>query len=160
MPSSEAAIAFLKKEYGIGGHSHTYLNGESGFVDHDGKGIHFSNYNYKEKHTITWKAVARRLRELIALDRYLTEKEKAYLPEYEAKEAERRLQLAEEAAAKPFVQQLLQWTNAERMRSIHSRSETPSNSAQRHMSALPPLRDATIKKLREYIGVLKKEVYE
>lgn len=100
MPSSDAAIAFLKKEYGIGGHSHTYLNGESGFVDHDGKGLHFSNHNYKEKHTITWKAVARRLRELIALDRYLTEKEKAYLPEYEAKEAERRLQLAEEAAAR------------------------------------------------------------
>ena len=98
MPSSDAAITFLKKEYGIGGHSHTYLNGESGFVDHDGKGLHFSNYNYKEKHTITWKAVARRLRELIAIDRYLTEKEKAYLPEYEAKEAERRLQLAEEAA--------------------------------------------------------------
>ena len=100
MPSSDAAITFLKKEYGIGGHSHTYLNGESGFVDHDGKGIHFSNYNYKEKHTITWKAVARRLRELIAIDRYLTEKEKALLPEYEAKEAERRLQLAEEAAAR------------------------------------------------------------
>lgn len=100
MPSSDAAITFLKKEYGIGGHSHTYLNGESGFVDHDGKGIHFSNHNYKEKHTITWKAVARRLRELIALDRYLTEKEKAYLPEYEAKEAERRLPLAEEAAAR------------------------------------------------------------
>lgn len=100
MPSSDAAIAFLKKEYGIGGHSHTYLNGESGFVDHDGKGLHFSNHNHKEKHTITWKAVARRLRELIALDRYLTEKEKAYLPEYEAKEAERRLQLAEEAAAR------------------------------------------------------------
>lgn len=100
MPSSEAAVAFLKKEYGIGGHSHTYLNGESGFVDHDGKGIHFSNHNYKEKHTITWKVVARRLRELIALDRYLTEKEKAYLPEYEAKGAERRLQLAEEAAAR------------------------------------------------------------
>lgn len=99
-PSTEAAVAFLKKEYGIGGHSHTYLNGEGGFVDHDGKGIHFSNHNYKEKHTITWKVVARRLRELIAIDRYLTEKEKAYLPEYEAKEAERRLQLAEEAAAR------------------------------------------------------------
>ena len=100
MPSSDAAITFLKKEYGIGGHSHTYLNGESGFVDHDGKGIHFSNHNYKEKHTITWKTVARRLRELIALDRYLTEKEKAYLPEYEAQEAERRLQLEEKAAAR------------------------------------------------------------
>ena len=83
-------LHFSKKEYGIGGHSHTYLNGESGFVDHDGKGIHFSNHNYKEKHTITWKVVARRLRELIALDRYLTEKEKAYLPQYEAKGAERR----------------------------------------------------------------------
>ena len=104
MPSSDAAITFLKKEYGIGGHSHTYLNGESGFVDHDGKGLHFSNYNYKEKHTITWKAVARRLRELIAIDRYLTEDEKAYLPEYEAQEAERRLQLEEEAAARSALQ--------------------------------------------------------
>ena len=100
MPSSEAAVAFLKKEYGIGGHSHTYLNGEGGFVDHDGKGLHFSNHNYEKKHTVAWRAVARRLRELIAIDRYLTEKEKAYLPEYEAQEAERRLQLAEEAAAR------------------------------------------------------------
>lgn len=104
MPSSDAAITFLKKEYGIGGHSHTYLNGESGFVDHDGKGLHFSNHNHKEKHTITWKAVARRLRELIAIDRYLTEDEKAYLPEYEAQEAERRLQLEEEAAARSALQ--------------------------------------------------------
>lgn len=100
MPSSEAAVAFLKKEYGIGGHSHTYLNGEGGFVDHDGKGLHFSNHNYEKKHTVAWRAVARRLRELIAIDRYLTEEEKAYLPEYEAQEAERRLQLAEEAAAR------------------------------------------------------------
>lgn len=100
MPSTEAAVAFLKKEYGIGGHSHTYLNGEGGFVDHDGKGLHFSNHNYEEKHTVTWRAVAQRLRELIAIDRYLTEKEKAYLPEYEAQEAERRLQLEEKAAAR------------------------------------------------------------
>ena len=100
MPSSDAAIAFLKKEYGIGGHSHTYLNGESGFVDHDGKGIRFSNRHYKDSVNIPWKTIEKRLRELIAIDRYLTEKEKAYLPEYEAKEAERRLQLAEEAAAR------------------------------------------------------------
>lgn len=100
MPSPDAAIAFLKKEYGIGGHSHTYLNGESGFVDHDGKGIRFSNRHYKDSVNIPWKTIEKRLRELIAIDRYLTEKEKAYLPEYEAKEAERRLQLAEEAAAR------------------------------------------------------------
>ena len=104
MPSSEAAVAFLKKEYGIGGHSHTYLNGEGGFVDHDGKGLHFSDHNYEEKHTVTWRAVAKRLRELIAIDRYLTEEEKTYLPEYEAQEAERRLQLEEEAAARSALQ--------------------------------------------------------
>ena len=104
MPSSEAAVAFLKKEYGIGGHSHTYLNGEGGFVDHDGKGLHFSNHNYEKKHTVAWRAVARRLRELIAIDRYLTEEEKAYLPEYEAQEAERRLQLEEEATARSALQ--------------------------------------------------------
>lgn len=104
MPSTEAAVAFLKKEYGIGGHSHTYLNGEGGFVDHDGKGLHFSNHNYEEKHTVTWRAVVQRLRELIAIDRYLTEEEKTYLPEYETQEAERRLQLEEESAARSALQ--------------------------------------------------------
>lgn len=104
MPSTEAAVAFLKKEYGIGGHSHTYLNGEGGFVDHDGKGLHLSNHNYEEKHTVTWRAVAQRLRELIAIDRYLTEEEKTYLPEYETQEAERRLQLEEESAARSALQ--------------------------------------------------------
>lgn len=104
MPSTEAAVAFLKKEYGIGGHSHTYLNGEGGFVDHDGKGLHFSNHNYEEKHTVTWRAVAQRLRELIAIDRYLTEEEKTYLTEYETQEAERRLQLEEESAARSALQ--------------------------------------------------------
>ena len=100
MPSTEAAVAFLKKEYGIGGHSHTYLNGEGGFVDHDGKGLHFSNHNYEEKHTVTWRAVAQRLRELIAIDRYLTEEEKAYLLTYEQEPAERQERIAEESAAR------------------------------------------------------------
>ena len=100
MPSTEAAVAFLKKEYGIGGHSHTYLNGEGGFVDHDGKGLHFSNHNYEEKHTVTWRAVAQRLRELIAIDRYLTEEEKTYLLTYEQELAERQERIAEESAAR------------------------------------------------------------
>ena len=104
MPSNEAAVAFLKKEYGIGGHSHTYLNGEGGFVDHDGKGLHFSNHNYEEKHTVTWRAVAQRLRELIAIDRYLTEEEKAYLLTYEQEPAERQERIAEESAARSALQ--------------------------------------------------------
>ena len=86
-PTTEDAIKFLKKEYGIGGHSHTYLDGINGFVDHDSKGIHFSNRHYRDKRTIPWKIIERRLRELIALDRYLTEKEKAYLPAYEQEQA-------------------------------------------------------------------------
>ena len=99
-PTAEDAIKFLKKEYGIGGHSHTYLDGSNGFVDHDSKGIHFSNRHYRDKRTIPWKNIERRLRELIALDRYLTEKEKAYLPTYEQEQVERRLQQAEETVAR------------------------------------------------------------
>ena len=41
-PSPKAAQDFLKEEYGIGGHSHTYLSGNGGFVDYDSKGIRFS----------------------------------------------------------------------------------------------------------------------
>ena len=98
-PTTEDAIKFLKKEYGIGGHSHTYLDGSSVFVDHDARGLRFRRYETDAEQTFSWRAVHKRLSELISLDRYLSDKEKAYLPEYEAKEAERRLQQAEEAAA-------------------------------------------------------------
>lgn len=77
--TQQDALAFLKKEYGIGGHSHTYLDGSSGFVDHDGKGIKFRSYETGGEQSFSWRAIDSRLKELIALDRYLTEKEKAYL---------------------------------------------------------------------------------
>ena len=64
-PSTDAAIKFLKNEYGIGGHSHTYLDGSQGFVDHDGKGLKFSDKGFKNKHTYPWRIVERRIRELI-----------------------------------------------------------------------------------------------
>ena len=98
--TQQDAIAFLKKEYGIGGHSHTYLDGSSGFVDHDAKGIRFRVRGNDGEQNFSWRAIDSRLKELIALDRYLTEKEKAYLPTYEQEQAERRLQQAEEAAAR------------------------------------------------------------
>ena len=103
--TQQDAIAFLKKEYGIGGHSHTYLDGSSGFVDHDGKGISFSNRGYKEKTTFNWKKVHQRLNELITLERYLSEKEKAYLPEWEQKQAEREAALQEERYAREALRQ-------------------------------------------------------
>ena len=98
--TQQDALAFLKKEYGIGGHSHTYLDGSSGFVDHDAKGIRFRVRGNDGEQNFSWRAIDSRLKELIALDRYLTEKENAYLPTYEQEQAERRLQQAEEAAAR------------------------------------------------------------
>ena len=98
--TQQDALAFLKKEYGIGGHSHTFLDGSSGFVDHDAKGIRFRVRGNDGEQNFSWRAIDSRLKELIALDRYLTEKEKAYLPTYEQEQTERRLQQAEEAAAR------------------------------------------------------------
>lgn len=103
-PSKESAIQFLKKEYGIGGHSHTYLDGSSGFVGHDGKGIEFSDSGFHHKKLFRWNAVHSRLSELIALDRYLSEKEKAGLPAYEQEEAQRRAAMREESAAREALQ--------------------------------------------------------
>lgn len=103
-PSTERAVQFLKNEYGIGGHSHTYLDGSSGFVSHDGKGIAFSDSGFRRKKLFRWNAVHSRIAELIALDRYLSEKEKAGLPAYEQEEAQRRAAMREEAAAREALQ--------------------------------------------------------
>ena len=103
-PGRESAIQFLKKEYGIGGHSRTYLDGSSGFVGHDGKGIAFSDSGFRHKKLFRWDAVHSRISELIALDRYLSEKEKASLPAYEQEEAQRRAAMREESAAREALQ--------------------------------------------------------
>lgn len=97
-PSKDDAVAFLKREYGIGGHSHTYLEGTHGFVDHDGKGLSFAVYSGKERteYLFKWPQVDSRLRFLITADRYFSQKEKDGLPAYEERERERREQLEEE----------------------------------------------------------------
>lgn len=72
---------FLKKEFGIGG----YCNGNFS-ESHDAKGICFSIGNLTapdDKVSIKWKDVAKRIRKLISEQRYMTEKEIDYLPEYE-----------------------------------------------------------------------------
>ena len=46
-PSPKAAQEFLKEEYGIGGHSHTYLDGSSGFVDYNGQGIRLARRGFQ-----------------------------------------------------------------------------------------------------------------
>ena len=97
MHSIDEAVRFLKNEYGIGGHSQTFLNGESGFVNHDAKGLSFEVFKKNVSHLISWKAVDAHLRLLIANDHYLTDKEKEGLPAYEQELSEREGRFAEEA---------------------------------------------------------------
>ena len=43
-PDRKLRAKALAKEYGIGGHSHDYLDGSRGFVNHDWKGLEFVHY--------------------------------------------------------------------------------------------------------------------
>ena len=72
--SEKAAV--LKDLYGIGGHSPA-LSGASGSHEwHDAKGIRLEKRGCEDVN-LTWSAVARRIDELIASDRYMTETELA-----------------------------------------------------------------------------------
>ena len=66
----------LAKEYGIGGHSHDFLDGSRGFVNHDWKGLEFDHYPDHQKITLKWAQVEKYIDLMIQSDRYLTEEEK------------------------------------------------------------------------------------
>ena len=68
----------LAKEYGIGGHSHDYLDGSRGFVNHDGRGMEFDHYPEHKKFTLSWTQVEKYIDLMIQSDRYLTDKEKEH----------------------------------------------------------------------------------
>ena len=75
-PDRKLRAKALAKEYGIGGHSHDYLDGSSGFVNHDGKGLEFVHYPEHQKTTLSWTQVEKYIDLMIQSDRYLTDKEK------------------------------------------------------------------------------------
>ena len=60
--AKERAV-FLKAEYGIGGHSYTFMDGSRGFADYDGKGILLRNYGHDREVRLTWSAVDKRFQE-------------------------------------------------------------------------------------------------
>lgn len=76
-------VQFLKKEYGEGGSSPAvgFIN-----VNYDAKGMSLSRYREigkdEIKITLKWDKVAKRIDELIQLDRYLNKKEKEYYPAF------------------------------------------------------------------------------
>ena len=75
-PDRKLRAKALAKEYGIGGHSHDFLDGSWGFVNHDWKGLEFDHYPDHQKITLKWAQVEKYIDLMIQSDRYLTDKEK------------------------------------------------------------------------------------
>ena len=75
-PDRKLRAKALAKEYGIGGHSHDFLDGSRGFVNHDWKGLEFVHYPDYQKITLKWAQVEKYIDLMIQSDRYLTDKEK------------------------------------------------------------------------------------
>ena len=67
---------FLKKEYGIGGRSWTFLDGSHGFLDYDSRGIKLRSYPEGKEQRFSWSDAAKRINLLIATGKYLNETER------------------------------------------------------------------------------------
>ena len=77
-PDRKLRAKALAKEYGIGGHSQDFLDGSSGFVNHDGKGLEFDHYSDHQKFTLSWTQVEKYIDLMVQSDRYLTDREKEH----------------------------------------------------------------------------------
>ena len=77
-PDRKLRVKALAKEYGIGGHSHDYLDGSRGFVNHDGRGMEFDHYPEHKKFTLSWTQVEKYIDLMVQSDRYLTDREKEH----------------------------------------------------------------------------------
>ena len=99
-PDRKLRAKALAKEYGIGGHSQNFLDGSSGFVNHDGKGLEFDHYPDHQKVTLSWTQVEKYIDLMIQSDRYLTDKEKEHRAAVQ--EAERQLPMLDGDAAAEY----------------------------------------------------------
>ena len=78
-PDRKLRAKALAKEYapyGPGGSSHTYLDGSSGWLDHDCKGLTFEHYPDHRKTLLRWDRVEKYIDLMIQSDRYLSDKER------------------------------------------------------------------------------------
>ena len=99
-PDRKLRAKALAKEYGIGGHSHDFLDGSRGFVNHDWKGLEFDHYPDHQKITLKWAQVEKYIDLMIQSDRYLTDKEKEHRAAVQ--EAERQLPMLDGDAAAEY----------------------------------------------------------
>ena len=70
------ALANEYAPYGPGGSSHTYLDGSSGWLDHDSKGLTFEHYPDHQKVLLRWDRVEKYIDLMIQSNRYLSDKER------------------------------------------------------------------------------------
>ena len=102
-PDRKLRAKALAKEYapyGPGGSSHTYLDGSSGWLDHDSKGLTFEHYPDHRKTLLRWDRVEKYIDLMIQSDRYLTDKEKEHRAAVQ--EAERQLPMLDGDAAAEY----------------------------------------------------------
>ena len=84
-PDRKLRAKALAKEYapqGPGGCSHTYLDGSSGWLDHDSKGLTFEHYPDHQKIFLRWNQVEKYVDLMMQADHYLTDKEKSAIELY------------------------------------------------------------------------------
>ncbi len=84
--TKEQNIAFLKSEYGMGGHSDA-IPGSHLWEEHDSKGLTLKRLSSENPELdadllLKWPVVEKRIRELIAANRYLSPKEREEYPRY------------------------------------------------------------------------------
>ena len=99
-PDRKLRAKALAKEFGTGGNSHDYLDGSSGFVTHDWRGLQFEHYPDHEKTLLRWNQVEQYIDLMIQSDRYLTDSEKELRAAVQ--EAERQLPMLDDAAATEY----------------------------------------------------------
>ena len=100
-PDKKLRAKALAKEYGIGGHSHDYLDGSSEFVNYDGKGLEFVHYPDYQKISLSWIQVEKYIDLMIQSDRYLTDAEKEQRTVRQ--EAERQLPMLDGTVAAEYT---------------------------------------------------------
>ena len=108
-PDKKLRAKALAKEYGIGGHSHDYLDGSTGFVNYDGKGLEFVHYPDYQKIPLSWIQVEKYIDLMIQSDRYLTDAEKEQRTVRQ--EAERQLPMLDGTVAAEYTALKEQYPN-------------------------------------------------
>lgn len=94
LPTVKEQADWLKKEYGIGGRTWDFRDGERGFLDHDAKGLRIKRYASDNApdyfRLLPWNEVARRLHLLVHNDQYLDENNKQGYEKWEAEQQAKR----------------------------------------------------------------------